>query len=242
MRKDRYWACPCCERRWRRTLTGLNSHPVRCRTCGEDCYRSTTYQHSVDCKHVRVATKVLDYHERLGSHPRRQSGARLAPTREVFHLWADCRKASTRPALERRATKWLQELQAMANDARIGSTLDAAGITKTREGHVYKRGGQMTYPTIKLRFVLTLPGAHGIWKKHLLNGVYDIEIADGFAPDGKRRGLNELRDTIVHEALHMLDDMSGQADAGHDRLWDKRLARMKELFPGAQYGTKEVRQ
>jgi len=40
-----------------------------------------------------------------------------------------------------------------------------------------------------------------------------------------------LRDTILHETQHAIDDKYGIVNFLHNRWWDKRLQKLTELFP-----------
>lgn len=72
-------------------------------------------------------------------------------------------------------------------------------------------------------------GTLGMYSRVLMRGEHSIMICTG-------RPLDDVRETLIHEALHYLDDLAQIPDRGHDCYWQRRLDRMRVLFPVTAWG------
>ena len=97
-------------------------------------------------------------------------------------------------------------------------------ISHGRFGYTKHAGGMTGVPKVQLATVSQIGlSTLGDFRRDLRRGIYEIRIQNG-------RDLDDMRHTHAHEILHVLDSEAG-IGTGHDRLWDKRLARMGQMFP-----------
>lgn len=222
MRVYRSWACPCCRREWTRRLG--DTFAPECGPCGQTMIAARTPRTARVCKHRREAAAKRARAERVGSKPRTMTGLALRPPREVRRLWLEVRRARTRPAVQRRAQRFLEALLAYSRDAN-----EATGrwrVIRDQAGRVVGRaqGGGGPIPTIVMRHMSG--GTLGLYRSGFRSG-WSITI-------DPEQPLDEVRATIVHEVLHALDHDARLTDAGHDRLWRLRLAALAAMFPEGQ--------
>lgn len=162
--------------------------------------------------------------------PRTRLGFVLRPSAPLRAAWRDVRAARTRPALVRRGQAWLEALMAEVRDEDTRPEAWSQYAT-LKDGHfeVHRhRGGMTGVPVIALD--PRMGGSfHGEYSRSLWKGVHQIRLNPEPNHDGDR--LDEIRRTLVHEALHCIDGDTHVDDEAHGRRWSARLARMEVLFP-----------
>jgi hypothetical protein len=185
------------------------------------------------------AAAVTRVKDRLWTTPRTASQRSLSLTPTLRAAWTAVRRAKTRPALLRRGQRFIEALLAHTRDL----DMSAEGGWQT---YVDSSGrvGRMKAPVSfvpELRFE-ALSACHGIYRRALGRGVHEI-ILDPQRPEPGVPPLDSLRETLVHEVLHLLDAEAMIGGGSHDRhedrpYWERRLARMLALFPPSAYGTR----
>src|SRR3990167_4026580 len=216
-KKIRVWYCVCCKRMHNRKKSETST--FNCSTCSCAMKKGTKYYTIKECKHTRIKNKVLQFKERHYSKLRNAGGKRLRISCQTKQLWKSLDKAKHKPTFLSRANEWLKSLQndifANFNENDYCKTLDRKGlIQKTREG-------KGNCPPIKWQ----PPNKYelGIYHRHLLMGIREIRLTEG-------RILAEIKLTLLHEALHYLDDVTNINDANHDCYFNKRLKILEGIF------------
>ncbi len=187
-----------------------------------------------ECRHRRAAARVQAFNERKDALPRTASGRAVRPSAAVRAAWREVRLARTRPAVGRRGATFLALLLAETRDnfgpegpygpvARWTTTmrLDRGGAVVHRQA-----SGWTTVPAVAIESAREMGATLGDFRRSLRQGTYGVRLRDG-------RSLDETRETLVHEVLHVLDS-DAHIEGYHGRLWQKRLARMLRLFPPTQ--------
>ncbi len=223
----RAWRCPCCNSTRRRTLTGLDSIQPYCMTCGRDLVAAHVPSTPRVCRHRRATRQIAAVNERLGRLPRTRSQLALRPPAEVRAAWREVRLAGTRPSLARRGRRFIEALLAYSRDdldeERAARRYRRTYTVKDGRVTVHRQAGGLT--DIPKIVVEKRPGIWGEYRRHLLRGVYEINLNPEHAT------LDDMRETLVHEVLHLLDAEAHVSAGDHGRLWQQRLDRMLRLFP-----------
>jgi hypothetical protein len=244
-RVQRWWRCPCCGGGQHRYLSRPDDAPV-CRLCQADMIRGHGAEPRVRrCVHLREAdaqtAAVIRVKARLWTTPRTASQRALALTPEVRAAWTAVRRAKTRPALQRRGQRFIEVLLATTRD--LDMSADGGWQTHIDSSGRVGRMRAVCDSMPALRFE-ALAASHGIYRRALFRGVHEI-VLDPQRPEPGRPLLDSLRDTLVHEVLHLLDAEAMVGGDSHDRYedrpyWDRRLARMLAMFPPSAYGTRSA--
>lgn len=222
--RTRVWYCPCCKWSYRRLK--IDRFPPICNPCDERGRAGFGYKQPHNCRHHRARAVIRAWEVRVGSKVRTQAQRVYRPSAKVRRLWRAIRSAKTRPAIERRAQGWLDAMLAETRDG----DYDAGRMTK--HPYIDRRTGRIAWMrhvggptgTPKVERVDLGGGLMGDFRRSWVHNRYGIRLAHRLKPD-------ELRETLVHEALHVLDSEADLTDKGHGSLWRKRLAHMESLFP-----------
>lgn len=235
---------------------------VDCEKCGaesREVLRSPTLnQRTIDCDFCGRYTRRLVDHRAAERERRRRARERrrfdawldktatrpvtamhrpLQNTPELRSAWAQVRRAKTAPSIVRRGQAFVDLLLAAARDQYEDPDVwqhrhrwdeKAGEMTVTLH-----RGGYQTTPEVRLGHLSrrTL----GLFKRGITNG-YSITLDPDQATGPDR--YDQLRKTLIHEVQHALDAETEIPDAGHDRRWDQRLARLEAMFPPHQFGSR----
>lgn len=221
MRKLRTWICPCCKSSWHRRKSQA-SGPF-CGTCAQRTVPGRSYPTPVKCTHRRALRKVATFKEIHYTAPRCASGHVLGLTSELRSTWGACRRAKTRPALVRRAALWVAALETESQRR--------DGYSKWIDGYGTVRESRTRIGVPKLITADSHYGTLGTYHWSLMDGKHSITVA-------LDQPLDEVRETLIHEALHFLDQIAGLGASGHDCYWHQRLARMRAMFPVTAWGTR----
>jgi len=160
----------------------------------------------------------------------------LSPSPEVRRLWSEVRRAKTRPAIIRRSQRFLDALLEQTRDG-VGPDGQTRWTKKMRirDGRVEVRrhsGGRTGVPEIRDDSAKMGESLLGQYRSSLLEGSYEVRL------NSRVLSPTELRATVVHEILHVLDAEASVDHDFHGRLWKRRLGRMFDLFPPTPFGVR----
>lgn len=218
-RTYRVWFCPCCHLYMRRKRG--EDWGWYCVTCSLESVSGFGHKTYNNCRHRRLKARVNRFNERMESRVRTQRQRAYRPSAAVKAAWREVRRARTRPAIARRGEKWVALMLAETTDATEKDHWTRR--ISPRTGQVHKHRTNWTVPvtvTIDPLDSLTM----GTYRAGILHGNPRIRLRAGMT-------TFETRDTLVHEALHLLDHRASLEDHGHDRRWRARLAQMLKWFP-----------
>jgi hypothetical protein len=201
-----------------------DTYSPMCMTCSEEFVQGFGYKVPRRCQHVRNRNAIRKFEQRIGARVRTQSQRVFRPSSATKALWREIRAAKTRPAIERRAQAWLDSLLSDTRDGDFEAGRHTKRVYVGHEGKVVVSSHVSTYhstPTVE-RVPLT-GGLLGDFRRSFIHNRYGVRLASHLAPE-------ELRRTLVHEALHVVDSEADVDDHNHGMLWRKRLAEMERHF------------
>lgn len=206
MRKLRLWRCPCCGRNSRRVKDDVSS---MCFTCRIEMVAARTYgRNKRPCQHLKPIVQREKELAKFGTKPRTVGKKLFKVTPELNNLWADVRKARTRPAFQRRGQKFIE---ALAKD--------------------------MKWSPPKLEITEDHPYVYGQYSRSFDKGHTILITTKKIKENPKLWELESIRRTFVHELQHYLDAEAGLNDRGHGHYWQIRLNRLEKLLPFTEYGS-----
>ena len=220
-KKKRYWVCENC---------GTIFHRIKNETekihCGFDMKKTRTMDlgHRIQNKRYQkkklIVDRIRNYEEQYCSKIRNGGGQVLKVSRNTKELWRKVSRSKTKPSILKYANLWIKSLEEDTRKFDDNEKNWAKSISYTN-GQVTKSRGGWSAPTIKYtdNFSQSL---HGKFSAGLMLGGCFIEINRSF-------DLNNIKHTILHEALHYLDSLA-KIEGGHDCYWDIRLKRMEDIF------------
>lgn len=237
-RKVRTWRCPCCKVSWSR-YKGDDRPPFKCHVCHVRLVAGRVYTAQKRCKHVRANNEVTTFNQKMRSKPRTSAQRVLNPSKEVRAAWSAVRKAKTKPAIMRRAEIFLG-LLLEETTRRPSDDMWTTRKKLSEAGSVTIVRHWATWGAPKLIARDDMPkNLYGQFSRGFAGASAKNEIIINVKhvyPDPTMLPRENLRSTIVHEILHVLDANADIETAGHDRYWDMRMKRMYELFPPTDFG------
>lgn len=243
-RKLRLWVCPCCKCAWSRTKS---ENYLLCGRCNKECRAARTWpKRPARCKCQRLRDQMTDFKDRYWLTPRLAGMMKLRPTRELSKLWRSVRMAKTKQSVVRRAQKFVDALAAHSRQSNYapGSRQVITHWTMspklTDDGRFEIRkhaGGWCGAPKVILK---QLFAAHGTFARSLVHGEYAIYLDP--RNTAKNHGavpLDNLRGTLIHEVLHLVDSLCDVDCEGHNHRWAARLSVMEKMFTPYERKPKE---
>lgn len=219
-RKLRLWVCPCCRRAYNRTM---KESYMECSYCkGVSCRKARTYPSSRKtlCKHERAKKQKSRFKETYYTKVRKSNGRVFYRDPDARKAWDEVRKAKQRPTLARRAEKWFQEIYRISQEG----VEDSMPKEVTVDGEVVESRHYYHLPP-ELLFV-DRPYIH-----RSVLGEYRRKYGRRKITVALRQDLDYVRETIIHEVLHMLDSMANIDDERHGKYWKMRLDKFRKMFP-----------
>lgn len=216
MAKLRLWVCPCCKACWHRRKTDRVSY---CRTCDSMGMRKAyvyPVQRRTRCKHQLQRDRKLAFESRYHSVVRKANGHAFKPSARLRKMWKLVVQAKQKRSVISRGRIWLDQL---AKEANTGQGMARSlGTRKVLRYRIKKGTPALEFKVESTRKspTYTLFGTYG--------GDNCIEIHN------THNGLDQMRDTLVHESLHFLDSLA-LMPSGHGGYWVKRLRQMSTWFP-----------
>jgi hypothetical protein len=229
--KQRYWYCKKCgkvERRYK----NRNEQPD-CKICGEfmESSRTTKKANKIRAKYLnnknKLRIKIRDFKERYYNEVRDMGGRKLRVSKETKKLWKDVNKAKTKPNLIRKGQIWLEslkkDLKNVPKSAFAKRILEDGRIEGVRHG--------WETPELKLM------GIGGSLKGRFRCG---LRIGGAFIELYGDNPIQEIKKTLLHEALHYIDDCS-ETPSYHDCYFYTRLDKLNKMFNKTTILTKSGR-
>lgn len=222
--KARIWKCLCCGD-YKRRFRNENQQPC-CNRCNEDMVQGFKTSTQKRCKHIRKRIKEVkeqnSYYSNYCTKLRNAGGRVLRFSKETRRLWKSVNKVKQVPTLLKRAELWLDSLrldicEGLKDENAWAKSLHQDG-TISRERQI---GGVGISCIPKLKIIEFDGCLHGCYRKHFLQGIYEIQWA--------RNNIIEMKRTLLHETLHYIDDMS-KTPSNHDKNFDTRLKRLRDVF------------
>lgn len=226
----RSWACNCCGRTWARRRSERDA-PFECMRCKRRLVAAHTPRERRVCVHDRAVQRFTQWQEKYASVPRTRSGHVFRVTPAMRAAWREVRRAKTKPSIVRRAQTFVDAVLAASRD----DVDRSKGVRWRYERRLVKgklevhksSGGFTGTPRVVLSKLMTYE--YGVFRSGFGTHGFRYEIAiSADVPD-----RDHMRETIVHELLHVLDH-DAHIDDGHGSRWAKRLARMQTLFKSSE--------
>jgi hypothetical protein len=221
MKRLRVWYCKCCGYYKRRdkhdTYEVTNFNELLCPTCDISLKKGRKIPKHKKCRHIK---KELEKYNKISkmknqsilyySVLRNCGGKKLKLSSETKRLWKKVMLAKNKPILIKRGQMWLESLN---KDIRNCDEEDYAKSFNFREVSIDKsRGG---WNTPKLQLVTEDKHNYGRFKAGIMVGGVFIEL-------NKEHNVNELKKTLLHEAVHWIDSCS-KTPSNHDCYFKNRV-------------------
>lgn len=200
MRKTRYWVCKKCKIVYKRKKK--EGRIRNCIYCRNRMTASCKIPHNIFEQRKRLEKTALDKEMKLSRHwrvPRDSHGNVLRISRECRIAWHNVIRAKWGKTFVKRADIWLKELY---------NCIHRKGVS-----------GIVGTPQIE---IADLPSSlYGEYTRKFLEGVWRIRI-------NKSNNVEQRNKTLIHEALHYIDDQSKLPNQFHNHSfeWNERLERL----------------
>lgn len=181
------------------------------------------------CIHVKKEIKRHDNSMRLQQtyYPKiRNSGGKVMKfSKETKRLWKKIKNALTIQTFIKYANLWILSIE---KDSENVKETDYA-LKLGSDGNIHRSRGGFTAPKVVIVENTTYKedgktyGQFGAYHTHIIAGINQIELCKTF------RTLTEIKKTLIHEALHYIDERS-KTPSNHDCYFQIRLKRMEEIF------------
>lgn len=224
IRKQRFWICKKCGRVRKRYKSHKDEQPICCRI---DMQRSRSRDKGdkissrIWYEKSKIRDKVKRFEERYYSEVRDCCGSKIRVSKETKKLWKEVIKSKLRPTIIERAQKWLESL---TKDSNVNYESEKEkGWAKSidwKTGMISRSRGGFGCPKLQLKE--NGGTLHGEFRAGILIGGVFIDIY-------KDKPINEIKKTLLHEALHYLDSRS-KTPSNHDCYFQMRLNWMEKRF------------
>jgi hypothetical protein len=175
------------------------------------------YYSGKECKHTRAIRKIESFKASYCLRVRDAGGRILRVSPETRRLWKLVDKAKQRPTMLKRANEWMISLAKDSQSAPKGCM--ARYVDKY--GNMGRSRWGLGAP--KLIFEKRSVFEKGAYTRHFIEGVHEIYV-------DPNRNLLGVKETLLHETLHFLDDLA-EIHEGHNLRFEKRMEWMLKKFP-----------